>query len=276
MTTDSQLPDSNEIGGDLDLAKMPGHWLLARMGKRVLRPGGRKLTSFLLDQLSIGAKHVIEFAPGVGATTELIVARNPTSYTGIERNETAASQVAALLPDEADYRCAVGSARDTGRDGDSADVVLGEAFLTMQTDDNKQKIVNEAFRILRPGGLYGVHELCLRPETLDPQAQERVRRDLSGVIRVGARPLTVREWRTVVERAGFVIRHEATVPMNLLRPRRLIDDEGLFRALRIVLKILRTPVARKRVRSMRAMFRRRRDHLGAIALVATTPDGKNS
>jgi len=27
-------------GSDLDVAKMPGHWLLARLGKRVLRPGG--------------------------------------------------------------------------------------------------------------------------------------------------------------------------------------------------------------------------------------------
>ena len=32
--------------------KMPGHWLLARMGKRVLRPGGIELTSQLLAQLS--------------------------------------------------------------------------------------------------------------------------------------------------------------------------------------------------------------------------------
>ena len=30
-------------GSELDVAKMPGHWLLARLGKRVLRPGGRLL-----------------------------------------------------------------------------------------------------------------------------------------------------------------------------------------------------------------------------------------
>ena len=40
--------DSNNQKGmlseELDTTKMPGHWLLARLGKRVLRPGGRELT----------------------------------------------------------------------------------------------------------------------------------------------------------------------------------------------------------------------------------------
>ena len=32
------------------LEKMPGHWVLARMGKRVLRPGGLELTRRLLAE----------------------------------------------------------------------------------------------------------------------------------------------------------------------------------------------------------------------------------
>ena len=35
MQTDSVRP-----GEGLQTAKMPGHWVLARLGKRVLRPGG--------------------------------------------------------------------------------------------------------------------------------------------------------------------------------------------------------------------------------------------
>jgi hypothetical protein len=38
---------------DVPVEKMPGHWLLARMGKRVLRPGGLELTQQLLAELSI-------------------------------------------------------------------------------------------------------------------------------------------------------------------------------------------------------------------------------
>ena len=31
-----------------DAAHVPGHWLLARLGKRVLRPGGKELTERML------------------------------------------------------------------------------------------------------------------------------------------------------------------------------------------------------------------------------------
>ena len=41
-----------------------GHWLLAKMGKRVLRPGGKELTLKLVNELDIGHKDaVVEFAP---------------------------------------------------------------------------------------------------------------------------------------------------------------------------------------------------------------------
>ena len=49
--------DSNNQKGmlseELDTTKMPGHWLLARLGKRVLRPGGRELTRQMLDSINI-------------------------------------------------------------------------------------------------------------------------------------------------------------------------------------------------------------------------------
>ena len=46
---------------------MPGHWLLAKLGKRVLRPGGLALTRAMLDRLNIQTQDsVIEFAPGLG------------------------------------------------------------------------------------------------------------------------------------------------------------------------------------------------------------------
>ena len=59
-------------GESLKAEKMPGHWLLARLGKRVLRPGGRQLTHRMIEALSIGPSDaVIEFAPGLGETARL-------------------------------------------------------------------------------------------------------------------------------------------------------------------------------------------------------------
>lgn len=48
-------------GAQLDLSEMPGHWLLARMVKRVLRPGGLEMTRRMLDALHItSADRVVE------------------------------------------------------------------------------------------------------------------------------------------------------------------------------------------------------------------------
>ncbi|WP_369808783.1 hypothetical protein [Parabacteroides sp. Marseille-P3160] len=45
------------------IEKAQGHWVLAGMGKRVLRPGGKELTLRLMEGLQIGpADEVIEFA----------------------------------------------------------------------------------------------------------------------------------------------------------------------------------------------------------------------
>lgn len=96
-------------------------------------------------------------------------------------------------------------------------------------------------------------------------------KDLSAAIRVGARPLTLAEWRGVLEEAGFIVEHEARAPMHLLEPARLIRDEGVRGALRIAANVLRTPAARARIVQMRRVFRRHASILEAVALVAKKP-----
>lgn len=255
-------------GEHLDPARMPAYWVLARTGKRVLRPGGRKLTESVLSALGIGSQdHVIELAPGLGATTRLILRSRPAAYTGIERDGDAADIVNAMLTEDG-HACLVGKAQGTGLEDGAADVVVGEAFLSMQPDPAKRAIVSEAFRLLQPGGRYGLHELALQPDSLDQDIQERVRADLAETLRVGARPLTIAGWRSILEGAGFRIEQVKTAPMALFRPQRVIQDEGLLRSVRIVGNVLRDPVVRDRVRKMRAHFRRHGQHLCAVAIVA--------
>jgi hypothetical protein len=141
----------------------------------------------------------------------------------------------------------------------------------MHTPAQKARIVREAYRVLRPGGRYGIHELSLAPDTVDDATKATVQRDLSQAIHVGARPLTGAEWRALLEAEGFQVQTEARAPMHLLEPQRMIQDEGLLRTLRIVANVLRNPTARQRVRTMRQVFRQHAAHLGAIALVAVKP-----
>lgn len=270
-TSDSATPGVPS-GARADFAKLPGHWVLARMGKRVLRPGGLGLTQKLLAALKINnSDDVVEFAPGLGATARLTLQRQPASWTGVEREPAAAAQVGRLLAGPA-QRCVVGEAGKTGLPDGGASVVYGEAMLTMHATEQKAAIVREAFRLLRPGGRYGIHEMALVPDEVGDSVKRDILHALSDAIRVAARPLTVAEWRAVLEGEGFRVREVKTAPMHLLEPRRLIQDEGFWRALRFVFNVLRTPEARRRVRGMRGVFRRFAPHLAAVMLVAEKPE----
>ncbi len=255
------------------MEKMPGHWLLAKMGKRVLRPGGLEMTGRLLNDLAISANDaVVEFAPGLGVTARLTLSRNPRSYTAIERDWAAAAEVNRYLS-EPHQQCVVGTAEATGLPDASASVVYGEAMLSMQMTSAKSRIVAEAARLLCPGGRYGIHELCLVPDDLDPRIGDAIAAELSSDIHVGVRPLTVQQWRELLSAAGLTVVSEVRAPMHLLEPARLVRDEGLLRAARFVWNLAWHGEARRRVLAMRRIFRKYREHLGAVALVATKPSG---
>lgn len=187
MNTETQ-PSRNRTRA-LPAEKMPGHWLLARLGKRVLRPGGVELTTRML---------------GLGATARRVLARNPASYIGVERDEAAAAQLTTLLAG-VDRQWLVASAERTGLPDCSASVVYGEALLTMLPEAAKRRVIAEAYRVLKPGGRYGIHELCLVPEDLDPAHANRICGDLSDSIHVGARPHKARHWRGLLEATGFTM-----------------------------------------------------------------------
>jgi SAM-dependent methyltransferase len=254
-----------------DIAEQPAHWVLAEMGKRVLRPGGRELTLELVDALDVGsADDVVEFAPGVGVTAERVLDRDPGSYTAVELSREAAADLERRFGGP-DREIVVGNAANTELDDGVADVVYGEAMLTMHPGDGTASIVEEAHRLLRPGGRYGVHELGLEPDGLPEETKSTIRTDLAAATKVNARPRTSAEWIAALEAAGFDVVRQATAPMRLLEPRRVIDDEGLLGALRFGVNVATHPDARRRIRRLRRTFERHADQMNAIALLAEKP-----
>jgi len=256
-------------GHGLKADRMPGHWLLARLGKRVLRPGGLAMTHALLEDLAIGnADDVVEFAPGLGVTTRLVLERKPRSYIGVERDATAAAWTSQRLPARPEVSVRVGPADETGLVADVASVVIGEAMLSMNPPEHKQRIVQEAHRLLRPGGCYAIHELAIVPDNVRPDVKQDIEKALSAAIHVGARPLTPQEWSQLLEAAGFDVERVRLAPMNLLRPARLIADEGLRGTLKFLGNVITDHDARRRVVMMRRTFDKYRAHLSAISLIA--------
>lgn len=254
---------------DRPVATAPGHWVLARAGKRVLRPGGAALSAAMLARARLAGADVVEMAPGLGRTAAEIMKAGPASYTAIDRDPQAAARVAAVVGDRGTVR--QGEAAATGLPDACADVVVGEAMLTMQGDKGKAAIVAEAVRVLRPGGRYAIHELGVVPDDIDEARCTRLRRDLARAIHVNARPMTAAAWRGLLEDAGLVVDWVGTAPMALLEPRRNLEDEGWSGVWRIVRNLAGDKELRRRVRSMAATFRAHEDVMCGIALVARRP-----
>jgi phospholipid N-methyltransferase len=249
------------------LDKMQGHWVLARAGKRVLRPGGLALTRRMIDALSISSDdRVVEFAPGTGVTARRVLRRKPFQYWGVERDPLAAARLESLLPRDA-AQIVEASAEHSGLPEACARVVYGEAMLSMQTPQQKKRILSEARRLLAPGGRYGLHELCFRPDGISEAIRREIEAEMSKEIHVGVQPLCSIEWKDLLEQQGLKVTWCSEADLDLLEPRRMLQDEGIFRCLKIACNILKDGVLRQRILAIRRIFHRYREHLGAISII---------
>jgi phospholipid N-methyltransferase len=253
---------------DTDISKLPAYLLLAKLGKKVLRPGGIAFSKELLSVIPITLKHVSEFAPGRGATAELIINKNPSSYTGVEHHIDFASQ---LEFDNPHHKVVVGSMSHTGLPSNSCDVIVGEAFLSLQGDDAKRQILHEAFRLLKPGGFYMLHELSVVSGNLSEGAYQQLLREMRHVLKVNATPLRTAQWKKLAQEIGFSIQRSFQRPMALLNRERLMEDEGAMNVLRILWNAIRTPGALKRILSIRSLFTKHEGELAAIGLILQKP-----
>jgi SAM-dependent methyltransferase len=261
-SSSSQRFGAGQIG-----EKMQGHWVLASAGKRVLRPGGRELTRAMLDALAIGPQdRVVEFAPGLGLTARMVLRRQPAAYCGVEREPAAAKYLQRQLAGTI-AQILHGQAEQSGLPDSCATVVYGEALLSMQTQEQKNRIIEEARRLLVPGGQYGIHEICLFPDDISDNIRHEIQAAMSREIHVGVQPLCRSEWVKLFEGHGLRVTWSREVPMHLLEPRRVLQDEGFCGALRFAFNVATRPMIRRRVAAMRRLFRRYEEHLGAISLV---------
>lgn len=249
-----------------DFSKAQGHWILAKMGKRVLRPGGKELTQKLVDGLNITKQdNIVEFAPGMGYTASLTIAKSPLTYTGIDADNEVVSSLSQKIKGE-NIQFIFSNANSTPLLENSKDKVYGEAMLTMQADHRKSEIIREAHRILKKGGLYAIHELGL--VDIDESLKATIQKDLAYAIKVNARPLTEEEWKRLLEDEGFEVLKVFKNDMSLLEYGRIIDDEGLLRFFKIGWNVIRNGAARKRILEMRDVFKKYQKHMNAIVLIA--------
>lgn len=223
----------------------------------------------MLGKCPLQGNDVVELAPGLGRTAKEIVNASPKSYTGIDQDADAVRRVAAVVGSNG--KCIQANASETGLESGCADVVIGEAMLTMQSPRGKAAIIAEAARVLRPGGRYAIHELGLGPGHIDDETATEVSRALAKAIHVNARPLPIAQWRALLEEHGLEIEWSNTAPFALLKLGRNISDEGLLSVAKMAWRLLTQRDLRRRVLEMRKTFVEYENHMCGVAIVARKP-----
>ena len=66
---------------------MLGHTLLAKLGKRRLRPSGVKATNWLLSQIDLNEKYLLEVACNMGTTSTEIASQYNVTIDAINLDE---------------------------------------------------------------------------------------------------------------------------------------------------------------------------------------------
>jgi len=248
---------------------MPGYWLLGSLGKKVLRPGGIELTRKMLRILDIKQEDtVIEYAPGMGITAKLTLDRNPRQYVAIERDAAAARMLCEQFGGVPHRHCIHADASDPVNLPDHfASVIYGESMLTIHSEENKEKIISEVYRLLQPGGRYAMQEISVLPDDIEEVLAEGIRLDVMRAVRHPAWPKTTGQWKRFMEKHGFEMIEEHQRPVRLLEPERIIEDEGETDAFRFLWNILEDDVAISRIREIRTVFNHYRNHLCGYCLV---------
>ena len=241
-------------------------WPLARRAVAGLaQPGGRVMLERALDAAGFGdGDRVVELAPGLGMTTDAILARDPRDWVGVEPDPLAAGRLAKEFGG-AGRAVVTAPVNATGLPGESATLVVSDALLSTLDAPGREAVLGEARRLLRPGGRVALHELTAAP------GLARDREAVDDLASIGIAPPSADAWREIVEAAGLVVVGSLVGALAMPPQRDLMRRAGPRTALRITRQVAMDGALRGAATRSREILERRALSLRSVVVVAEMP-----
>ncbi len=206
------------------MKKVAGHVLLARLGKKRLRPGGIAATNWLIEQANLNENtKVLEVACNMGTTLVEIVKKYNCNVTGLDKDENFLNQAKENIKKEnleSKVNLMIGDATKLPFEDETFDIVINEAMLTMLNQNDKEKAVKEYFRVLKKGGKLLTHDITI------PKENPEMIKELRQSINVLATPLTKEKWLEILKKAQFEKVTTQIDHMTLMSKEGMQTDEG--------------------------------------------------
>ncbi|WP_301098246.1 class I SAM-dependent methyltransferase [Otariodibacter sp.] len=239
---------------------------LTRLGKIRLRPGGKIATDWLIANGDFNKnKKVLEVACHT-ASMSINIAKNYDCHiisTDVDdtildkaRKNIAENKVSELIEVQN------ASPNTLPFPDNHFDVVINEAMLTMLANEEKEEVVREYYRVLKPNGLLLTHDILLNVEESEA---ETVVTQLCEAIDAEISPLSKAGWKSLFQDQKFRNIETFTGELNLLSPRDWIQDEGVVGTIKIVGNALKSE-NREHLKKLFQTFNDPENKLGFIVL----------
>jgi len=225
-----------------------------------LHPGGLETTRELVRACGIerGAC-VLDVASGTGETACLVADELGARVTGVDYSEEMVRRARAKADERGlDVRFERADAASLPIEDATFDAVICECTLCLL---DKSRVLAEMARVVRPGGVVGMHDLCWKEG-----APERLKRSLAEI--ESERPETLAGWRRLFEAAG--LEDVRTVDKSDAKARWMRDSRhqiGIVGQVRLTWRILRRWGLRGALRVLRSESVFSSRHLGYAIVV---------
>jgi SAM-dependent methyltransferase len=230
--------------------------------------GGLETTKELVELCHIGEDtYVLDVGCGVGATACYLAETLGCRVVGVDLRESMVARSSERaqrlgLTKWVEFR--VADAQDLPFDDERFDVVLCESVATFVVD--KQQVVNELARVVRPGGHVGLNEeIWLRTPPDDLAAFVKRTWDIEPEI------LSADDWRALLEHSGLTDvtarRYEFDARREASQVKRYGPGDMLRSVYRTLALYVRNATFRSYMKDRRRLPRNMFEHFGYVILV---------
>lgn len=240
---------------------------LARLGKRVKSPGGLKFSQQVIDLLSLTHQdHVVEHSPGMGSTSLIAMGEKPRAYWALEQS-TLIREYWKRCKDLNSDKLIDAAPWQTGFEDQCVTKVYGENFMLHLTEQQRNATLNEAHRILKYGGLFGIHELALKRDDYEPALKNKIEKELALKFRISSKLYGPDQWSDKFYQHDFKVTNLLRHPIVSYKWKGVLRDEGLARSMKIMLRLNSDKQVKSRVKGLREVLNKYRDQLCALCII---------
>lgn len=238
-------------------------FMAKHVGMTVIHPGGFKATRKLVDALKISPdSKVIDIACGKGTTAILIAEKYGCHVTAIDIDEKLIEEAKHLTRKKGlgnKITCQVSDALKLPFNDNEFDAAISQAMLVLV--DDKIKAIQEANRVIKKGGTAGWLELSWKKE-ITKEFIDKVSTVICAYCMTNVS--TFDGWKKIFNQAG--IANLNVLPLDFTPNSGgftgMMKDEGFFRALSIMINIMKNSEIRNRVEIMNTFFKENSEVFG--------------